>query len=193
MTVLVLGLLIFLGAHSVRIVADGWRSAQLARLGEARWKGLFSLASAAGFALIVWGYGLTREAPLELWSPPAWTRHLASLLSLLAFVLIAAAYVPGNRIRAAVGHPMVAGVKLWALGHLLANGRLGDVVLFGAFLLWAVLDFRSARRRDRAAGVTRGGSGARAGVAVVAGLVVGAVFAIWLHAPLIGVRPFGAG
>ena len=161
MTFLIIGLLLFLGAHSIRIVADGWRTERIARLGENHWKGLYSLASAAGLALIVWGYGLARAEPVALWAPPGWTRHLAALLTLPAFVLIAAAYVPGNRIKAAVGHPMVAGVKVWAIAHLLSNGNLADALLFGAFLLWAVLDFRSAHQRDRAAGVAyRPGSAA---------------------------------
>ena len=153
MTILVIGLAIFLGAHSVRIFAEPWRQRQIARMGPGAWKGVFSLVSIAGFVLLVWGYGLARAVPVELWSPPAWTRHLSSLLNLAAFVLLAAAYVPRNRIRAAVGHPMVAGVKLWALAHLLSNGRLADVVLFGAFLAWAVLDYRAARARERASGV----------------------------------------
>ena len=192
MTTLVLGLLIFLGAHSVRIFAEPWRQARIERMGAGAWKGAYSLVSIAGFALIVWGYGMARAVPVELWTPPLWTRHLSSLLNLAAFVLLAAAYVPRNRIRAAVGHPMVAGVKLWALAHLLSNGRLADVVLFGAFLLWAVLDFRAARARDRRTGV-RAAPGALAGdvVVVVVGTLATAVFASWLHGPLIGVRPFG--
>ena len=192
MTTLLIGLLIFLGAHSVRIFAEPWRQARIARMGAGAWKGVYSLVSLAGFALIVWGYGMARAVPVELWAPPAWARHASSLLNLGAFVLLAAAYVPRNRIRAAVGHPMVAGVKLWALAHLLSNGRLADVVLFGAFLAWAVLDYRAARARDRASGA-RAAPGSLAGdVATVAvGAVATAAFALWLHAPLIGVRPFG--
>src|SRR5512141_3221359 len=114
MTALLLGLLIFIGAHSVRIVAGGWRAGRIAQFGEMRWKGLYSLVSLAGLALIVGGYGLTREAPVDLWIPPLWTRHVTTLLTLPAFILLAAAYVPGNSFKAAIGHPMVAGVKLWA-------------------------------------------------------------------------------
>ena len=192
MSILILGLLVFLGAHSVRIFADPWRSARIAAMGAGAWKGLYSLVSIAGFVLIVWGYGQARAVPVELWSPPVWTRHAASLLNLVAFVLLAAAYVPRNRIRAAIGHPMVAGVKLWALAHLISNGRLADGVLFGAFLVWAVLDFRSARRRDRAAGARRPAGTLAGDVAtLIVGAVATAVFALWLHAPLIGVRPFG--
>lgn len=191
MTVLVLGLLLFLGGHSVRIVAEGWRAAQIARLGEARWKGLYTVVALVGFALLVWGYGLSRATPVALWEPPAWTFHFAGLVTVPAFVLIAAAYVPGNRFKAALGHPMVAGVALWALAHLVANGRLSDLVLFGAFLIWAALDFRAARRRDRAAGVRYpAGTMARDLVTVAAGLAAWAAFAGFLHGWLIGVQPY---
>jgi uncharacterized membrane protein len=191
MTFLVLGLILFLGTHSIRLVADGWRTAQVGRLGLNRWKGLYSLVSALGLGLIVWGYGLARAEPVELWAPPTWTRHVAALLTLPAFILIAAAYVPGSRIKAAIGHPMVAGVKVWAIAHLISNGNLADALLFGAFLLWAVADFRSARRRDRAAGVRyRPGTAARDGMAIAAGTGVWALFAGFLHLWLIGVRPY---
>lgn len=192
MTTLIAGLVLFLGAHSVRIFADGWRSAQIARAGAGAWKAIYSIVSLAGFAMIVWGYGQARLAPVDLWFPPAWTRHAAALLTLPAFVLLAAAYVPGTRIKAAVGHPMVAGVKLWAFAHLLSNGRLGDVVLFGAFLAWAIADFIASRRRDRAAG-TRYPAGpiSRDVLAAAIGVVAWAVFAFALHGWLIGVRPFG--
>jgi uncharacterized membrane protein len=192
MTILILGLLIFLGVHSVRIVAESWRAATIARVGENGWKGLYSLASIVGLVLIVWGYGLTRGHTTLLWTPPTGTRHVAALLTVVAFVLIVAAYVPGNRIKAAVGHPMVLGVLIWALAHLLANGSLAAVVLFGAFLIWAALDFVSARRRERVA-VTRyaGGTLARDAIVVIVGLGGWALFAFALHGWLIGVRPFG--
>jgi uncharacterized membrane protein len=192
MIVLVLGLVLFLGVHSVRIVADDWRGAQLARRGEAAWKGAYSLLSLAGLALVVVGYGLSRTAPIELWTPPTWTRHVAALLTIPAFVLLAAAYVPGTRIKAAVGHPMVLGVKVWAFAHLIANGRLADLALFGAFLVWAIVLYAASRRRDRNAGVRReAGPASRDAIAVALGLVAWAAFAFWLHGPLIGVRPFG--
>ena len=111
---------------------------------------------------------------------------------LLAMVLLAAAYVPGNGLKARLHHPMVLGVKVWALAHLLANNTLADALLFGGFLLWAVLNFRAARQRDRQQGIryAEGRSGATA-VTVLAGLMAWAVFAFWAHAWLIGVRPFG--
>jgi uncharacterized membrane protein len=192
MTYLILGLALFLGTHSLRIVAGGWREAQLARFGEKRWKGLISLLSALGLGLIVWGYGMARADPVVLWMPPTWARHLAALLTLPAFVLLVAAYLPGSHIKARVGHPMVAGVKLWALAHLLANGNLCDVLLFGAFLAWAVADFISARRRDRLAGRTYPVCCWTRDASVTAiGLLAWALFALWGHVWLIGVKPFG--
>ena len=192
MTYLILGLIIFLGVHSVRIVADDWRTQTRSRLGELPWKGLYSVASLLGFALLVWGFGLARQQPVQLWSPPLAMRHLAALLTLVSFVLLAAAYVPGNGIKARLHHPMVLATKVWALAHLLANGNLAHVVLFGAFLVWAVFDFTAARRRDRVAGTQypAGNAGATA-ITVVVGLVAWLAFAMWLHGLLIGVRPFG--
>lgn len=191
MIVMVLGLVLFLGAHSVRVFADDWRTAQIAARGEGAWKGVYSLLSLAGLVLIVYGYGLTRQAPVDLWSPPIWTRHVAALLTIPAFVLLAAGQMSGTRIKAAVGHPMVLGTKIWAFSHLIANGRLGDVVLFGAFLVWAIVLYAASRRRDRRTGTRYvAGPASRDAIAVVAGLVAWAAFAWWLHAWLIGVRPF---
>ncbi|MBL8306837.1 MAG: NnrU family protein [Rubrivivax sp.] len=192
MTLLILGLVLFLGTHSVRIFADGWRTAQRARLGENAWKGAYSLISLAGFVMLCYGYGQARLEPTVLWASPIWTRHLAALLLLPAFVFIVAAHVPGNAIKARLKHPMVLGVKVWALAHLLANNMLADLVLFGSFLVWAVLDYRSSRLRDAAAGtVYPPGRLGPTLVTVVAGLVLYAVFAFWAHRALFGVPPFG--
>jgi uncharacterized membrane protein len=192
MTLLILGLILFLGAHSVRIFADDFRSAQIARLGLNGWKAAYSIVSLIGFGLLIYGYGEARLAPVVIWNPPEWTRHFAALLTIPAFILLAAAYIPGTRIKTKARQPMVASVKIWALAHLLANGMLADVLLFGAFLTWAVLDFISANRRDKAAGITYpAGPLSRDIAAVIAGLVAWVVFALWLHGPLIGVRPFG--
>ena len=186
MTALILGLLLFLG------VAEGWRSRTLARLGEGRWKGLHTVVSLVGFALIVWGYGQARAAPMLRWASPLWTRHLAALLMLVAMMLLAAAYVPGNSIKARLHHPMVLAVKVWAIAHLLANNTLADLLLFGSFTVWAVLNFRSARQRDRAAGIVYpAGRAAATAVTVAVGLLAWAVLAFWAHGWLIGVRPFG--
>jgi uncharacterized membrane protein len=191
MTLLLIGLFVFLGAHSTRIFAEGWRSSMVEKLGANGWKGVHSLVSIAGLTLIVIGYGAARADPVLLWTPPIWTRHAASLLTLGAFVLLAAAYVPSNRIKAAVGHPMVAGVKLWAFAHLLSNGTLADILLFGTFLAWAIADFIAARRRDRLAGVTYNSGTVPTVVTVLLGVVLWALFAFWLHRVLIGVAPFG--
>ncbi|MBL8491567.1 MAG: NnrU family protein [Rhodocyclaceae bacterium] len=192
MGILVLGLVLFLGVHSIRIFAGGWRDVQVARLGEQRWKGAYSIASLAGFALLVWGFGLARTEPVVLYAPPAWARHASALPILPAFVLLAAAYVPGTRIKAAVGHPMVAGTVLWALGHLRANGRLADLLLFGGFGLWAALSFLAARGRDRAAGrAYPPGPASRDAVALAVGVAAWAAFAFVAHGWMFGVRPFG--
>jgi uncharacterized membrane protein len=190
---LVLGLVLFLGVHSTRIVADGWRTAVVARVGAIPWKAVYALLAIAGFLLLVWGYGQARQNPVVLWpQPPVAVRHLAALLTLAAFVLLAAAYVPGNGIKARLHHPMLLGVKLWALAHLVSNNSLADLLLFGGFLVWAVLAFRSARQRDRVARtVYPAGSAVRTVIAVAAGVVAWGVFAFWLHPLWIGVRPMG--
>jgi uncharacterized membrane protein len=196
MSWLIMGLLLFLGPHSVRIVAEGWRGQTIARVGEKRWKGLYSLVSVAGFILLIWGYGQARLAPIVLWVPPLPMRHIAGLLMLVALIMLTATYVPGNAIKARLKHPMILSVKVWALAHLLSNGNLADVVLFGAFLLWAILDFRSARRRDPLGGAgtstsSLSGNSGRTLLTVAIGLVAWAVFAFWGHERLIGVAPMG--
>jgi uncharacterized membrane protein len=192
MVYLIAGLVIFLGVHSVRIVANGWRTQALARMGEGPYKGIYSVLSLLGFGLIIYGFGIARETPVVLWTPPVGMRHAASLLTLVAFILLAAAYVPRNGIKARVHHPMVLGVKSWALAHLLANGNLPHVLLFSAFLAWGVLDFIASRRRDRAAGVQYpAGTLPATALTVAAGGLAWMVFALHLHGWLIGIRPFG--
>ncbi|MGK5008178.1 NnrU family protein [Janthinobacterium sp. MDB2-8] len=192
MTVLILGLLLFLGLHSVRIVADGWRSVQLARLGEKRWKGLYSLVAFAGLGLIIWGYGLARQQPQVLWTPPMGMRHASGLLMLFSLILLAAVYVPRNHIKTWVHHPMLLGTQLWAVAHLLANGNVADVLLFGGFLVWSLVDLYAAVQRDRAAGVAyQGGTVQGTLLAIGVGVVLWLLLAFWLHGVLFGVRPFG--
>jgi len=192
MTLLILGLILFLGVHSTRIVAEGWRSAQVARLGPNGWKGAYSVASLVGFVLIVYGFGLARQAPTVLWTVPTGLKHVASLLTLVAFVFLVAAYVPRNGIKAKLHHPMILGVKTWALAHLVSNNTLADLLLFGSFLLWSVFSFRAARARDRAAGtVYPAGTLVATAITVVVGLVAWAAFAFWAHGAWIGIRPFG--
>lgn len=182
----------FLGVHSTRIISDEWRSVVVARVGLNRWKGIYSVISITGFVLIVWGYGLARREAVPLWSPPTWTAHLAALLTVPAFILLAATYVPRNQIQAALHHPMVLGVQLWALAHLLANGTRPAVLLFGAFLTWAFLSFLAARRRDRVEGhIYPAGRPAMTLAAVAIGAGLWAAFAFWLHERWIGVAPIG--
>ena len=191
MPLLILGLVLFLGMHSVHMLASGFRDRVVARIGLWPWKGLYSLVSIAGFVLIVIGFGMARMDSYLLYAPPPWLKHLNALFTLIAFVLVAAAYVPRNHLKAKIGHPMLAGVKLWALGHLLAIGFERDVVLFGAFLVWAVADFAVSRGRDRAAGIVYpAGTAVGDVLAVVIGVAAWAIFAFLLHLRLIGVSPF---
>jgi uncharacterized membrane protein len=191
MAAMIIGLILFLGIHSVRIYADPWRASMVQRLGAGAWKMLYSVASLVGLVLIVWGFAAARQHPVVLYVPPLALRHLNALFTLIAFVLFAAAYVPGNHLKSSIGHPMLAGTKIWALGHLLAIGLLHDVVLFGSFLVWAVADFAVSRRRDRRSNV-RYPPGTLTGdlLAVLVGGALWAAFAFWLHARLIGVNPF---
>jgi uncharacterized membrane protein len=192
MTALILGLLIFLGVHSTRIFANGTRTAFIAQRGRKAWNGLITVLSLASFALLVWGFGMARQQATVLWATPVWARHVAALLTLIAFVLVSAAYVPGNGIKARLHHPMTLGVKVWAFAHLLANNTLAEVLLFGGFLVWSIVLFATARRLDRVNGVSYPpGSTSRTVQTVVVGTVLWAVFAFWAHGWLIGVRPFG--
>jgi uncharacterized membrane protein len=191
MIYLVMGLILFLGAHSLRIVADGWRTRTMARIGQYPWKGVYALVSLAGFALLVWGYGESRYTSAVLYNPPLFTRYVAALLMLVSLVLVAATYVPRNHIKAALGHPMYAGIKVWAFAHLISNGRLSDVILFGAFLVWAIIGFVVSRKRDRTAGtVYPAGDELRTVLTVIAGVGVWAALVSGLHLWLIGVAPF---
>ncbi len=189
---LILGLLGFLGLHSLRIVADDWRSAQIARLGANAWKGLYSLVSIACFLLLLWGFSQARLGAAPLFVLPDGAarglRHAVALLVLVAFWLMAATYVPRNHLKAALKHPMTLSVKLWAFAHLLVNHSLPDLLLFGAFLLWAVLLFRSARRRKGAA--LPEGTVAGTAATLLLGTAAYAGFAFWLHAAWLGIRPF---
>jgi len=190
MTQLIVGIVLFFGIHSVAIVAPAWRDAQAARLGLA-WRGLYTVVAIAGLALVIYGFGLARHEPVVLYSPPAWMRHMTMLLMLPVFPLLIAAYAPG-RIKAAVKHPMLAATKLWAFAHLLSNGTLGDVLLFGGFLAWAVADRISLKKRP-----VRAIPGAPAGpmndvIAVVGGLAIYALFVFKAHAWLFGVSPMAS-
>jgi uncharacterized membrane protein len=192
MTLLIIGLIIFLGSHSCRIFAEPWRNHMIDRLGEVKWKGLYTIISLIGLILVVIGYGQARQAPIVLWQPATYLIHIAILLNLIAFIFLAASSPSNNAIRLKLKHPMILGVKVWALAHLLANGSLVDLILFGSFLLWAVLDFRSARKRpihmpEKAVISTKATI-----TVVVTGIVVWAAFIFGLHQYLIGVSPLGS-
>lgn len=185
MSLLILGLVIFLGIHLVSIVAGPWRDRMAARLGEWSWKGLYSVVALVGLVLIVWGYGLARQDPTWLYLPPAWMRHVTLLLMLPVFIMVLAAYFPG-RIKATLKHPMLVAVKLWALAHLLSNGTVADVVLFGAFLAWAVADRISLKRRSPRPNPALPRAGWNDTAAVLGGLALYLAFVFWLHRVLIG-------
>ena len=190
MSILLLGLIVFLGVHSVSIVAPAWRDGMRAKLGEGAWKGGYSLVAAIGLVLLVWGYGQARQQPVVLYAPPAGLRHVALLLMLPVFPLLLATYLPG-RLQRAARHPTLVAVKLWALAHLLANGTLADVLLFGGFLAWAVADRISLKRRAGRAVPAAAASPANDAIAVIGGLALYALFVWRLHAWLIGVSPLG--
>ena len=182
---LVAGLILFLGAQSVSIVAPAWRDRMAARLGNA-WRALYSLIAIIGFALIIYGYGSARMTPTLLYVPPLWLRYAGVFLMLFVFPLLLATYFPG-KIKQAAKHPMLAATKIGATAHLLANGMLADVVLFGAFLVWAVADRISFKRRTPRAIATLPAMAANDAISVVGGLAIYAAFVLWLHVRWFGV------
>ena len=190
MAILVLGLVIFLGLHSTRIFAEPVRAQAIARLGEGPWKGIYSLVSAIGFVLIVWGFAQARFSAPALWTPPPGARHATILLMLVSMLLLAGYFFKQSHIAVAVHHPMVWSVAVFGLAHLIANGSAADVVLFGAFFIWALADLMSSYARDRRNGVVypEPNWGATIG-AIVLGLALWAVIAFWLHFWLFGVSP----
>ena len=192
MLLLIIGLVMFLGVHSIRTLAPQWRLSFIEQRGQSAFKGLYSVLSLVGLVFIVIGYGQSRIEPQFIWFPPPVMALIAALLMLFSFVLLAATYVPGNRIKVMLGHPMAAGVKIWAFSHLIANGRLGDMILFGAFLIWAIVSYTQSRKADRAEGIVRTSSNSIAvdSITVVIGIGAWLVFALWAHLKLIGVSPF---
>lgn len=191
MTIMIIGLLIFLGCHSVRIFAENWHQQQIAKRGEANWKVIYSAVSLVGLAIAIYGFGQMRLDPIYVWYPPMGMRHAVALLMLPAIIMLAAAYIPHNAIKAKLGHPMILAVKIWAFAHLLANGRLGDIVFFAAFLIWAILAFKTAKKRDRLTPPVPVSTSKMATITtVLIGLVAYVLFAFYLHAVLIGVPVF---
>lgn len=192
MGLLILGLVVFLGIHSVRIIAAEFREKQIDKRGLMAWKGMYALVALIGLVLIVIGYGQARLDPVVFWTAPTWMSHLVALLMIPAMIFLVASQFPAGRIKAAVKHPMLLSVKIWALAHLLVNGDLASIVLFGGFLAWAVVDRISEKRRLRA-GLTSNpvaGSAKWDMYSVVIGLVVYVAFVVYLHKLLIGVAPF---
>ena len=192
MSLLIIGLIIFLGSHSCRIFAEPWRNHMIDRLGEVKWKGLYTIISIIGLVLVVIGYGQARQTPVVLWQPATYLTHIAILLNLVAFIFLAGSSPSNNAIRLKLKHPMILGVKVWALAHLLANGTLVDLILFGSFLLWAVLDFRSARKRPILMPEKAVVSTKATVIVIISGIVIWAAFIFGLHQYLIGVSPLGS-
>ena len=192
MVQLLFGLILFLGIHSLQSLAPLVRQQAIARWGALGFKGVYTLISLLGLFLLVQGYGQARLDPVVLWTPPRGMQHATILLMWVAMVLLVATYVRGNQIKARLRHPMTLSVKVWALGHLLSNGQLADVLLFGGFLVWSVLVFRAARQRDRQS-LHSAPQGKLLGtvLAVMLGTGVWAAFLIGgLHVWLVGVMPF---
>lgn len=187
---MILGIVLFIGIHSISIVTPGLRARAVASMGPDRWRGVYSLISAAGFVLILYGYHVARQAPMVLYTAPAWMRPVTFLLMLPVFPLLFAASLPG-RIKTAMKHPMLAAVKFWALAHLLSTGLLADVLLFGAFLVWAIFDRISLERRPPQVIRTAPPGRFNDLIAVLAGLVLYAIFILWAHRWLFGISPLG--
>lgn len=185
---LILGIIIFLGIHSVRMVAPGWRDQQLETRGENGWKGIYSLVSAVGLGLIIWGFMQARPDAAFFYEPPAFMRHIAYALIWIAFVALAASSFPAGKIKAMLKHPMITGVKVWAFAHLLVNGDLASIILFGSFLAWTVWNRIAVKRRGDP--TPAAGPVINDVKSVVAGTVIYVIFAFWAHEWLIGISPF---
>ena len=202
MTWLILGLVLFLGAQSTRIFAEGWRTKTIEGWGEKPFKGIYALVSLLGFYALIVGYAQVRLEPVVIWQPPIATRHVSVLLMLFASILLVTTYIPANHFKVRLGHPMVLSVKVWALAHLLSNGNLADLILFGAFLAWSVMNFKSARARDRIqaemqAQVSLESAQAASPQTSATLITVGVGAVLWglitfvLHARVVGVSPLG--
>jgi uncharacterized membrane protein len=185
MLLLIAGLVLFLGVHLLTTARDA-RAALMGRFGEGPYKGLYSLVSAAGLVLIVWGYGRYRSAGyIPVWDPPQVLLPITLILMWFSFVALVATYASAGKIKGLLRHPMLVGIKAWALAHLLVNGDLGSIILFGAFLAWAVYDRIAVKRRGDA-GAPRSGFTAGDAVSLIAGSALYAAM-FWLHPLVIGV------
>ncbi|WP_112994325.1 NnrU family protein [Hyphomicrobiales bacterium] len=191
MAILVLGIIIFLGMHLIRVVAPGFRAGIIERRGKGTWRGIYAILSLIGLCLIIYGFGQARTETGMLYDPPVFLRHIALLLMLFAFVFLAAGFLPAGRIAVAVKHPQILSIKTWALAHLLANGETSSVLLFGSFLAWAVILRISLKHRERAGErvLPVFKSSTNDVLAIVIGLVAYGLFVWKLHEWLIGVAP----
>ena len=190
MSIMVAGLVIFFASHAISIVNEPWRDQMAAKLGEWTWKGLYAVISIFGFALIIWGYGMAREESATLYLSARWLTHLAMLLLMPVFPLLLATYLPG-RISAFTRHPMLLATILWAFAHLLVNGRLTDILLFGSFLIWAVWDLISVRRRTQRSLPGAPDFKYNDLIVLIVGLALYGLFVVWLHGVLTGVPLVG--
>ncbi|MGE6783905.1 NnrU family protein [Ensifer adhaerens] len=191
MAILVLGIIIFLGMHLIRVVAPGFRAGIIESRGKGTWMGIYAILSLIGLCLIIYGFGQARNETGMLYDPPVFLRHIALLLMLFAFIFLAAGFLPAGRIAVAVKHPQVLSIKIWALSHLLANGETSSVLLFGSFLAWAVILRISLKRRERAGErvLPVFKSASNDVLAIVIGLAAYGLFVWKLHEWLIGVAP----
>ncbi|OCP09149.1 MULTISPECIES: NnrU family protein [unclassified Ensifer] len=191
MAILVLGIIIFLGMHLIRVVAPGFRAGVIESRGKGAWMGIYAILSLIGLCLIIYGFGQASSETGMLYDPPVFLRHIALLLMLFAFIFLAAGFLPAGRIAVAVKHPQVLSIKIWALAHLLANGETSSVLLFGSFLVWAVILRVSLKRRERAGErvLPVFKSAMNDVLAIVIGLAVYVLFVWKLHEWLIGVPP----
>lgn len=187
---LILGLAIFFGVHSISLLALGWRNRIVERLGRRVWQILYSIVALIGFYLLVAGYGDARASAMVWYVPPSWFDYVAAILMLPAFTLALASVLPG-RIRAHAKHPLLLATTLWAAAHLLSNGSVADLLLFGTFLVWAIAVRISLEYRPARANVALPTSVANDAIAVVGGLALYAIFIFWLHARWLGVAPIG--
>jgi uncharacterized membrane protein len=187
----ILGLVVFLGAH-VFVTMRSRRAALVKAIGAGPYKGLFSLASLVGILLIGYGFALYRDAGLiQLWSPPAWTRQIVVVLMWPASIAVVAAYIPGN-IKRVLKHPMLVGVKTWAVAHLCANGDLGGIILFAAVLLWAGYDRVTLKlRSDPGAPPIPAGGMKNDIIAIVVGTILYLALGFVFHPIVIGLPAFG--
>lgn len=189
MTLLIVGIVLFLGTHMVRVLAPGMRAHMIGRFGEATWKGLYSVLSVVTLAILVWGYA---TAPVvSIWFPPTWTAHLATTIMIFAMICLVASLIPAGHIAVKTKHPMVLSVKIWAFAHLLANGDVASMLLFLAFLAWGVILRINLKRRQAAGHVTLRPfvSAKYDALSVAIGLVAWVVITLWLHEIVIGVAP----